>query len=108
MRNVDTDLTPLLAATLNERLENVKLLMAAGADRNAGGRKDYDPLIEMTPLMGPVLGGSEDLVRLFLEKGADVSAKAPNGLTALLLAKESKTENHRRVARRLTAAGAKR
>jgi hypothetical protein len=41
----------------------------------------------MTPLMIAAMDGSEDLVRLLLDHGADVNAKTPDGLTALSWAK---------------------
>jgi hypothetical protein len=105
VRDVDTDFTPLLEAL--DRADIVKMLLAAGADVNAASRKEYDPLMGLTPLMHAVLDGSEDLVPLLLDRGADVNATAPSGHTALSLANEIDTEHHRRVARRLEAAGAK-
>ena len=105
VRDVDTDLTPLLEAI--GRVDIVKLLLAAGADVNAASRKEYDLLRGMTPLMLAALDGSEDLVQLLLDKGADVNAKAPDGATALALAKEIDPKNHQGVIRKLEAAATK-
>ena len=59
----------------------------------------------MTPLMFAAGDGSEDLVQLFLDKGADVNAKTPSGFTALSMAKSAESEAHRDVIRKLQAAG---
>ena len=61
----------------------------------------------MTPLMLAALDGSENLVQLFIDKGADVNAKTPSGFTALSLAKEQDSDHHKAVIRKLEAAGAK-
>jgi uncharacterized protein len=108
IRDVDTDLPALMEAL--ERPENIKLLLAAGADVNAASRKEGD-LMGMTPLMLAALDGSEDLVQLFLDNGADVSAKDAEGRTALSLAKQYESfggsDGHKGVIRRLETASAK-
>ena len=48
--------------------------------------------------------GSEDLVQLLLDKGADVNAKAPDGNTALSLAKEMGPKKPQGVIRKLELA----
>ncbi len=105
VRDIDTDLTPLLLAV--GRADFVKMLLAAGADVNAAIRKEDDFLTGVTPLMLAAAEGCEDVVRLLLDKGADVNAKTPTGLTALSMAKEHDMEDHRGVIRVLEAAGAK-
>ena len=103
VRDVDTDFTPLLHA-IGQR-EIAKLLLAAGADVNASSRRQYDLFRGMTPLMFAASEGSEDLVQLFLDNGADVSAKTPVGFTALSMAKDSK--KHQGLIRKLEAATTK-
>ena len=75
IRDVDTDMTPLLEAARTER-DIVKLLLAAGADVNAASRKEGDLLMGMTPLMIAAMDGNEELVQLLIDKGADVNAKS--------------------------------
>ncbi len=89
------------------RVDIVKSLLAAGADVNATSRKEYDLLRGMTPLMLAASDGSEDLVQVLLDKGADVNAKAPDGATALALAKDIDPKNHQGVIRKLESAATK-
>jgi ankyrin repeat protein len=106
VRDVDTDWTALLLAACG-RVDIVKLLLAAGADVNATCRMDNNLLRGMTPLMFAALDGDEELAQVLIEKGADVSAKAPNGSTALSLAKEIAPKNHQGVIRKLEEAARK-
>ena len=53
------------------------------------------------------LEGSEDLIQLLLDNGADVNAKAPDGGTALSLAKDGDPKQHQGVIRKLEAAATK-
>lgn len=106
VRDVDTDMTPLLEASCG-RPDIVNLLLAAGADVNAASRKAGDVLMGCTPLMLAAMDGSEEVVQRLLDKGADVNAKSGMGFTALSLAKEVDSEGHKGVVRKLEAAGAK-
>jgi Ankyrin repeats (3 copies)/Ankyrin repeats (many copies) len=105
VRDVDTDMTPLMEAL--GRPDIAKRLLNAGALVNAASRKEGDLLMGMTPLMLAALDGDANLVQLLLDGGADVNAKAPNGDTALSLARLQDSENHRRVIRMLEAARAR-
>jgi uncharacterized protein len=105
VRDADTDFTPILEAI--GRVEIVKLLLAAGADVNATCRKEYDLERGWTPLMVAAFFGSEDLVQLLIDKGADVNAKAPDGNTALTLAKEMGPKKPQGVIRKLELAATK-
>jgi hypothetical protein len=110
VRDVDTDFTPLFEEfnqKAHVRADVVKMLLAAGADVNAAIRKEDDLLRGFTPLMFAAEDGNEDLVQLFLDKGADVDAKTPMGLTALSLANLSRRKDNEGVIRKLQAAGAK-
>jgi hypothetical protein len=110
IRDVDTDLTALWEAfdlEAPDRIEILKMLLAAGADVNAASRKEEDLLKGMTPLMMAAEDACEDLVQLFLDKGANVNAKARSGITALSLAKQSGAEANKVVISKLQAAGAK-
>jgi ankyrin repeat protein len=105
VRDVDTDFTPILEAI--GQLDIVKILLAAGADVNAACRMENDLLRGMTPLMVAALDGSEDLIQLLIDKGADVNAKAPNGDTALAIAKAIDPKNRQGVIRKLESAATK-
>ena len=112
VRMVDTDLTPLLQAVGLDapvRAEIAKALVAAGADLNAASRKKDTGLFGVTPLMVAAANGCDDLVQLFLDKGADINVKTPEGFTALSLAKSFGVhkEDNQGVIRKLEAAGAK-
>ena len=111
VRDVDSDSTPLLQVfereEIGEKLNIVKILLAAGADVSAASRKEGDLLMGVTPLMFAAEAGSEDIVQLLLDKGAHVNAKAKSGFTALSMANSSVCEDHSSVIRKLIAAGAK-
>ncbi len=86
VRVLDTDLTPLLHAVGPDapvRAEIAKALVAAGANLNAASRKKGTRLFGVTPLMVAAANGCDDLVQLFLDKGADINVKTPEGFTAL-------------------------
>jgi ankyrin repeat protein len=72
--------TPLHMACGRNAMEDVALLLAAGANVNA--QTD----IGTTPLMIAALENSPQLVRMLLEAGADVSLKSDFGSSALSLA----------------------
>ncbi len=120
VRDIDTDLTPLLEAIIRIGFDRahivkmlgilgcpgadqlameldvadiVKMLLAAGADVNAASRKEGDLLRGMTPLMFAVEDRCGALVQLLLDKGANVNAKMSNGFTALSWAKLNKSED---------------
>ena len=71
--------TALLAASENENLKILSLLLKVGADVNA---KDNNGV---TALMVATLNNAE-AVSLLLEAGADVNAKTEWGMTALMIA----------------------
>jgi hypothetical protein len=111
VRDIDTDLPPLWEALSRgevDRTAIVKMLVTAGADVNASSRREGDPLMGVTPLMIVAVPGGEDLVQLFLDKGADVNARTPSGITALKMAEISGLEDNKGVIHKLEAAGAKR
>jgi ankyrin repeat protein len=112
VRLPETDWPPLVRAVALDapvRAEIAKALIAAGADLNAASRKRNTELFGVTPLMVAAADGCDDLVQLFLDKGADINVKTPEGFTALSLAKSfgRHTENNQGVIRKLEAAGAK-
>jgi ankyrin repeat protein len=73
----------LMQATNDGKLETVKKLVAAGAEIQHTG---------WTALHYAVIQNHPDLVAYLLEKGADVTAKGPNGQTALMMA-ENRHQN---------------
>ncbi len=112
VRTVDTDLPPLLFAVGSDapvRAKIAKALVLAGANVNAASRKKGTRLFGITPLMVAAANGCDDLVQLFLDQGADISVKTPEGFTALSLAKSMgvHAEDNQGVIRKLEAAGAK-
>jgi ankyrin repeat protein len=83
-------------------VEAVKLLLANGAEVNnqilGAPWKDY------TPLHSAAFAGNAEVVRVLLEKGASVSAKAARGETPLSLAK---SRGNAEVVKILLSVGAK-
>lgn len=75
-------LSALIWAARAGRTDNVRLLLAAGADpdRRDGGRNGWTPLLHAVHTRAPAA------VRVLLAAGADPSRPAPNGLTPLMLA----------------------
>ena len=95
----------------SSNLALVKLLLSKGADVNlantfAGKVKFGDiQLIGLTPLMVAAPYGSPQLIKTLLDAGAKVNAKDCRGMTPLMLAVASETQNVE-VARLLIKAGA--
>src|SRR5581483_3693204 len=65
----------LARAVWNDRLEIVRLLLAAGADVNARNARGATPLMRAR---------SAEAVRLLLQAGADLAARDEAGSTALI------------------------
>ena len=110
VRDVDTDLTPLLEALgRTHRADIVKMLLAAGADVNAASRKEGD---SPDGHDAPDGCGSRTEARTsfssYLTKAQTSMRRRQSGFTALSMAKESGTRSdHKGVIRKLEAAGAK-
>jgi ankyrin repeat protein len=89
--------TPLIVATLTRQNEAAALLLAAGGDvldRQAGG---------FTALHEAALTGNLELVRLYVEKGAELNSRTDDGRTPLSEALRGK---HDAVAEFLKSKGA--
>ena len=69
--------TPLKLACANGHIKIAELLIAKGADMNAGGNEGG------TALHGAAIGGHKEIVELLIEKGADVNAEGNEGGTPL-------------------------
>ncbi len=105
--------TPLQRAVRNGSLEDVKLLIAAGADVNSNSslkkiynrKTDSEDNIEEieTPLQRAARNGSLDVVKLLIAAYADVNAKDNNGATAIMLATQNGNAD---IVKELIAAGA--
>ena len=91
--------TALAAAVPNDDLAMVKLLLSKGADVNAantfGGTVKFGKiaLIHLTPLMFAAPHGSPQMTKTLLEAGARVNEKDIRGMTPLMLAVSSETQN---------------
>ena len=68
--------TPLVLASMTGDLENVKLLLAHGADPSAAAKSN-------TPLAAAVTFGYPDVVRTLLSAGADASGTESTGINLL-------------------------
>ena len=95
--NLDPKDKALFDAIKKNDLAAVQAALDGGANVNAKAQGDLTPII--------VAGGSTaDIVKLLIEKKADVNAKTVKGMTALTTAKK---KNSRDIVDLLTAAGEK-
>jgi hypothetical protein len=90
---------PLLAAVLREDVEEVKGLLATGAEVNV-----LDKEYNMTPLAQAASQGNLELIRILLNAGADVNGRNREGLTPLM---QASTQADVEVVQSLLDAGAK-
>lgn len=103
--------SPLAMAAGNSNLPLVKLLLSKGADVNLAntfaGKVKFGniQLIGLTPLMVAAPYSSPQLIKTLLDAGAKVNLKDCRGMTALMLAVASETQDVE-VARLLIKAGA--
>lgn len=96
---ITTPAEPLLEAVLTDDVDEVKKLLAAGADVNV-----LDDGINSTALAQAVQRDNRELVKILLAAGADVNGKNHEGQTALMhLNDETSVE----IVQDLLAAGAK-
>jgi hypothetical protein len=77
---VTPDPTPVIAAVKLGDLQQVRDLLAKGADANTADRRGF------TPLIWAAAGGNLELVQQLIEHGAAAGARANDGTTALILA----------------------
>jgi ankyrin repeat protein len=91
--------TPLGNAVCSNRLDAVKLLLAKGARPNTAiaslGAVRHGPIAigNLSPLMAAAPYGSVELIRELLQGGANVNAKDVRGMTPLMLAVASETQD---------------
>jgi hypothetical protein len=96
---ISTPDEPLLAAVLTEDVDEVKRLLATGADVNV-----LDTGIDSTALAQAVQRDNRELIKILLDAGADVNEKNHSGLTALMYVSDDTSIE---VVGDLMAAGAK-
>jgi hypothetical protein len=95
----NTGRTPLMVACQFGRVEPAKVLLEAGAKVNDQGARrplattGLQELGEQTPLLIAAATGNPALVKLLVDSGADVNAKDMRGMTALMMAASSETQN---------------
>ncbi|HYP09672.1 MAG TPA: ankyrin repeat domain-containing protein [Bryobacteraceae bacterium] len=104
--------TPLMNAASAGNLELVQLLLAKGAKVNAVSGKEFEKTkngaLELGNFTALLLGstyGPPALVRALLDAGADVQARDVRGMTPLMYAVTSESQNPE-IVRMLLAAGA--
>jgi ankyrin repeat protein len=103
--------TPLHSAVFSGNLALVKLLLEKGARVNVANRFAGQvkfgsiDMIGLTPLMYATPHGTPEMVRALLDSGANVNAVDNRGMTALMFAVSSETQNPE-VVRLLLTAGA--
>ncbi len=103
--------TPLGNAVCSNRLDTVKFLLAKGARANAAitslGEVRHGPIAvgNLSPLMAAAPYGSAELIGELLKAGAKVNATDVRGMTPLMLAVASETQDVN-VVHRLVRAGA--
>ncbi len=103
--------TPLMSACMSNQLERVKLFIARGANVNAANvfagkvRHGNIALTKMTPLIMASTHGSPAIVRALIAAGADVNAQDGRGITPLMAAVSSDSQNPK-VVEALLKAGA--
>lgn len=91
--------TPLLQAASHHNLTLVKLMLAKGASPNVantfGGVVPKGPIAlkGLTPLMLAAPYGSANLMAALLDAGADVNARDSRGMTPLMFAVASETQD---------------
>jgi ankyrin repeat protein len=93
----EVGMTPLLMATMRNKMELIKLLVNRGADVRAKNS------IGFTALDAAVYSGNKEAVELLITKGADMNTKSKLGTTPLLF---SVTRGHKEVLEILINKGA--
>ena len=87
----EKNVKPLVEAANSGNVEQVRSLLAAGADPNVRTEKGY------TPLMLAAASNYLEVVQLLLDKGADPNLQSNPGYTALMLATAEGYDNIARV-----------
>ena len=92
--------TPLFNAVISSRIDAVRFLLDKGANPNAVtisaiGTVKHGPLAfgKATPLMFAAPYASSELIAALLKAGADVNAQDVRGMTSLMLAVASETQD---------------
>jgi ankyrin repeat protein len=78
------DQTALIAAVSHNSIACVRLLLEHGADPKVTDNAGWTPLI-----FAAYFGGSDEMLNLLLDRGAEINAQNDRGITALYLASAS-------------------
>jgi uncharacterized protein len=92
MYRIAGEKTALTYAVEKGDLEIVKMLLAGGADPNLGRGSFVEGKVLATNVMIAALHGEAEILEALLLKGADATAKTPQGVTALMLAARGGSE----------------
>ena len=79
--------TPLIIAVCNRQLDVINLLLSHGAQINAVDNEGKTALIHAITPGGDSGDPADDLVKLLIEKKADIEVKNERGKTALFFGK---------------------
>ncbi|KAI1124132.1 ankyrin repeat-containing domain protein [Nemania abortiva] len=89
---LSADSTALYLATYHGKLESVELLISRGANLEVTCEFPGGTDSKYTPLLAAAFRGHHEIIRAFLEAGADLKARTPDRRTALHLAVSRSSE----------------
>ena len=88
----NTTMNLLCKAIQYNSIKYVEMFLDAGANVNDGIKEAYGATVDTSPLILAVTYGYIDIVRLLLERGADINVKSATGQTVYEVAINKKKE----------------